>query len=302
MRHLAEYLPLALFLLVFFLKDIYWATGILMLSYSLGMLYIYFVDKKLSRMHQISLLAIVLFGGLTLILRNELFIKWKPSIANWLFAAAFLGSHKLSDQPLVEKLFGSAVKLKEKDWFTLSMMWIVFFTVVGIANLYVAYNFSTEFWVKFKVFGLLGATLVFSLLQGIWLMQKGELIEESGSEAHTDTATSEPDTKNTDSDLMQIDDKIKEAKLERKKKIEEVLHQTFPAADIDLIDESHLHAGHAGAKDGRGHYRLRIISEAFASQKNIQRHQSIYQALQALMLTDIHALSIDAKTPDEVFS
>ena len=292
MRQLAEYAPLALFLAVFFLRDIYWATAALMLSYSIGMLYLYSLDGKLSGMHKGGLFFILVLGTMTLIFQNEKFIQWKPTIANWAFAIAFLASHKFSEQPLVKTLFGKAVILAKKDWLNLSLMWVTFFILVGIANLYVAYNYDMAFWVKFKVFGLLGVTIVFSILQGIWLMRKGEMIEdEDATETDSTIIETSKDASNGNGEPLSREDKIKQ-----------LLNTEFPDASIDLINESHLHAGHSGAQDGRGHFRLQIISEGFKGLRSIQRHQKIYKTLGALMETDIHALAIDAKTPDEVFA
>ena len=281
MRHLAEYLPLGLFLIVFFLKDIYWATAALMLSYSIGMLYLWKLDGKLSAMHKGTLGFILILGALTLFFKNEKFIQWKPSIANWAFAIAFLASHKFSEQPLIKSLFGKAIKMTDKNWFKLSLMWVIFFVVVGIVNLFVAYNYSMAFWVKFKVFGLLGATFAFSLLQGIWLMRNGEFIEEN------------PETEEASNETK---------KMSREEQITQLLVKALPGASIDLENESHLHAGHAGAQDGRGHFRLKIISDEFSGKRLLQRHQIIYQILGEMMQTDIHALAIEAKTPDEVFA
>lgn len=281
MRQLAEYLPLGLFLIVFFLKDIYWATAALMLSYSIGMFYIWKLDGKLSSMHMGTLGFILILGALTLFFKNEKFIQWKPSIANWAFAMAFLASHKFSEQPLIKSLFGKAIIMSDKNWFKLSLMWVIFFVAVGIVNLFVAYNYSMAFWVKFKVFGLLGATFVFSLLQGFWLMRNGEFIDEEPKE---------------------ISDKKTEInELSREERITQLLSQALPDASIDIENESHLHAGHAGAEDGRGHFRLKIISEKFTGKRSLQRHQLIYQILDDMMQSDIHALAIDAKTPDEIF-
>lgn len=280
MRQLAEYLPLGLFLIVFFLKDIYWATAALMLSYSIGMIYIWKLDGKLSTMHKGTLGFILILGALTLFFKNEKFIQWKPSIANWAFAIAFLASHKFSEQPLIKSLFGKSVKMSDQNWLKLSLMWVLFFVVVGIVNLFVAYNYSMSFWVKFKVFGLLGATLVFSLLQGIWLMKNGEFIDEDGKV---------------------LNDEAETVELSREEHIKKLLSQALPDAVIDLENESHLHAGHVGAEDGRGHFRLKIISEQFTGKRSVQRHQLIYKILDDMMQTDIHALAIDAKTPDEIF-
>lgn len=280
MRQLAEYLPLGLFLIVFFLKDIYWATAALMLSYSIGMLYLWKLDGKLSTMHKGTLGFILVLGALTIFFKNEKFIQWKPSIANWAFAIAFLASHKFSEQPLIKSLFGKAVIMSDKNWFKLSLMWVIFFTVIGFVNLFVAYNYSMDFWVKFKVFGLLGATLIFSLIQGVWLMKNGEFVEEESNQEESDTETTQ---------------------LSREERITQLLTQAMPDASINLENESHLHAGHSGAEDGRGHFRLNIISKAFTDMRSVQRHQLIYKTLGDMMQTDIHALAIEAKTPDEVF-
>ena len=283
MRQLAEYLPVVLFFVVFFAtgNDFYWATASLMLSFSIGMLYLWRLDGKLSGMHKATLAFILILGALTLFFKNEKFLQWKPSIANWAFAIAFLASHKFSEQPLIKSLFGKAIKMTDKNWFKLSLMWVIFFVVVGIVNLYVAYNYSMAFWVKFKVFGLLGATFAFSILQGIWLMKNGEFIEEESN----DLENASPE-KNT---------------LSREERITQLLANALPDASIDLENESHLHAGHAGAQDGRGHFRLKIISDAFSGKRSVQRHQLIYKILGDMMQSDIHALAIDAKTPDEIF-
>jgi len=86
---------------------------------------------------------------------------------------------------------------------------------------------------------------------------------------------------------------------ERAERIRAALQRTLHAANVELIDDSHLHAGHAGARDGRGHFRVRIVSPDFAGLRTLQRHQLVYRSLGALMQTDIHALSIEALTPDE---
>ena len=86
----------------------------------------------------------------------------------------------------------------------------------------------------------------------------------------------------------------------RLEKIRSHLAQALPVTVLELIDDSHRHAGHAGARDGRGHFRLRIVSGAFAGLRPLQRHQLVYRSLGELMRTDIHALSITALTPDEV--
>ena len=85
----------------------------------------------------------------------------------------------------------------------------------------------------------------------------------------------------------------------RAERIVSELRNALHTDQVELIDDSHLHAGHAGARDGRGHFRVRVVSPDFAGLRTLQRHQLVYRSLGALMQTDIHALSITALTPDE---
>jgi BolA family transcriptional regulator, general stress-responsive regulator len=87
---------------------------------------------------------------------------------------------------------------------------------------------------------------------------------------------------------------------DRAGRIRSTLQHALHTTSVDLIDDSHLHAGHAGARDGRGHFRVRVVSADFAGLRTLQRHQLVYRSLGALMQTDIHALSIEALTPDEI--
>jgi intracellular septation protein len=91
---------------------------------------------------------------------------------NWLFAVAFLASRYFGDKLLIERMMGDNVQLERSLWQTLNWAWIGFFTALGAINLYVAYNFSEEFWVNFKLFGMLGLTVVFALAQAVWLSSK----------------------------------------------------------------------------------------------------------------------------------
>jgi intracellular septation protein A len=106
--------------------------------------------------------------------RARAFIKWKPTVVNWLFAAAFAGSHLIRGPTLIQRMLGQSVTLSDNDWKQLSLMWIVFFIAAGAANLYVAFNYPEATWVNFKRFGLMGLTLVFVVLQGVWLSRRTE--------------------------------------------------------------------------------------------------------------------------------
>jgi intracellular septation protein len=104
-----------------------------------------------------------------LLLHDETFIKWKPSVLYWLFGSVLLGAQMLFGKNLIRALMGKEIKLPDDVWNKLSISWVIFFVTMGILNLLVAYNFDTDTWVNFKLFGGLGLTLTFVLLQGLAL-------------------------------------------------------------------------------------------------------------------------------------
>lgn len=124
--------------------------------------------KKIEPMLWISLAVIVVFGGLTLYLRNEMFIKWKPSILYWIFAAILLYG-RATGRSFMKMLMKGQVDMAPAAWRTLEVLWIGFFVVVGLINLAVAYLCSTDVWVNFKLFGLMGLTIVFTIAVAVWM-------------------------------------------------------------------------------------------------------------------------------------
>jgi intracellular septation protein len=108
-------------------------------------------------------------GGATLFFHDEMFIKWKPTIINWLFAAVFWGSHYIGKDPIIKRMMNSQVNLPSDVWARLNMSWVGFFFISGVANIYVAYHFTTNAWVNFKLFGVLGMTFFFVILQAVYL-------------------------------------------------------------------------------------------------------------------------------------
>ncbi|WOG25970.1 septation protein IspZ [Endozoicomonas sp. 8E] len=121
-------------------------------------------NKTLEKSQMITLMAVVLFGGMTLAFQDENFLKWKAPIVNWIFAAAFLGSQFVGQKSLVQRMMEHAISLPDEIWIRMNLSWVVFFALLGAANLYVAFTFH-EFWVDFKVFGSLILTFVFVVLQ-----------------------------------------------------------------------------------------------------------------------------------------
>jgi intracellular septation protein len=128
--------------------------------------------RKVSPMMLVSAVLVLIFGTLTLVIHDKLFIQWKFSIVNWLFAAAFLASHFFGERPLIERIMGENVTLARAQWLRLSWAWIVYFLIMGALNLYVAYSFEESVWVNFKMYGTIGLTLLFALAQGFWLATK----------------------------------------------------------------------------------------------------------------------------------
>jgi intracellular septation protein len=182
MQLLFDFLPVVLFFIAYKVAGIYVATGVLIVGVLAQTAISWLRHRKVSPMLLTSAILVLLFGGLTLLVHDATFIKWKPTIVNWLFAAAFLASHFIKGPTLVQRLMGEQLQLEPASlWARLNLMWIVFFVVCGALNLYVAFNFSESTWVNFKLFGLLGLTLAFALLQGVWLARKAEQIEKAGT-------------------------------------------------------------------------------------------------------------------------
>ncbi|OBS10450.1 septation protein A [Acidihalobacter prosperus] len=125
--------------------------------------------RRFETMHLVSLALITVFGGATLAFHDPLFIKWKPTILNWLFAAAFLASHLIGRRTLVERMMSHAITVPAAIWRRLNLGWIVFFLISGALNIWVAYRFSQETWVDFKMFGMLGLSILFIIAQAFYL-------------------------------------------------------------------------------------------------------------------------------------
>jgi len=151
-------------------KDaIYFATLVLIIATIAQNIVHFLIYHKLEKMHLISLGILLAFGTLTLAFKDPLFIKWKVSIFNWFFGAAIIGSQFIGKKSLIERMMSHAINVPKNIWKQVNMMWGLFFLLVGVVNIYVAYNYSEDTWVNFKLFGVLGMTFVFMILQGVYL-------------------------------------------------------------------------------------------------------------------------------------
>jgi len=179
MKMLADLFPVILFFVAYQFFDIYVATLAAIAAAALQMAYHKLCNGVVEKMHWVTLGLLVLLGGLTLALRDPTFIKWKPTVVNWLFAAAFLGSQVFMERSLLQRMLDHAVSLPDGVWLRLNSAWILFFLALGALNLVVAYNFPEEVWVNFKLFGFLGLTLLFLLVQGLYLSRFVEAEESA---------------------------------------------------------------------------------------------------------------------------
>lgn len=148
---------------------IYFATFIAIIVSAASVLVHYWQQRQFNKNQTITFILFVVFGGSTLFLRDPAFIQWKPSVINLLFAVIFLGSAVVGEKTMVERLMGGAMQAPQSIWKRLNMAWVSFFVTVAGLNLYVAYQFSEQTWVNFKLFGMLGLTFAFLIIQMVIL-------------------------------------------------------------------------------------------------------------------------------------
>lgn len=171
MKLLVDFFPILLFFIAYKTYDIYVATMVAIAASVVQVAWIWTRHRRVENMHLITLAIIVVFGGATLLLQDELFIKWKPTVVNWLFALVFIGSHFFGEKTIIERMMSANITLAKDKWSQLNWSWSGFFVFLGVTNLYVVYNYDTDTWVNFKLFGMMGLTLVFVVIQGFFLVK-----------------------------------------------------------------------------------------------------------------------------------
>lgn len=179
MQMLLEFLPIAAFVITYkFFGGIYVATKVLMVGMPLSLAILWLRDRKMPTMYTISTLLVLAFGAATLLLRNPRFLQWKPTVLYWLGAVAFLVSAFVGQKPLAQRflqhLVGDA-EMTRGEWLKLNAAWVVFCLVTGAANLIVAFNAPESLWVDFKLWGLMGMSILFMAGQMYWLHARGKL-------------------------------------------------------------------------------------------------------------------------------
>jgi intracellular septation protein len=166
---------------IYQVEGIYAATAVMIVATLFQVSYTWLRHRTVERAHVITLVLVVLLGGLTLWLQNPDFIKWKPTAVNWLFALVFVGAYLFTDKSLLERMMGEHIQLPGKVWSRLNVAWVLFFLFSGVANLYVAFNFDEATWVNFKLFGMLGLTIAFVIAQSIYLARHAVEVSKENS-------------------------------------------------------------------------------------------------------------------------
>jgi intracellular septation protein len=169
MKFLFDLFPVFLFFVAFKVFDIYVATAVAIAATFAQIGWLKWKRRKVDTMMWVTLAIIVVFGGATLALHDETFIKWKPTVLYWLFGLVIAGAELLFRKNLIRAMLAGQVRLPDAVWTRLNWSWAGFFAFMGAANLYVAFNFSTDTWVNFKLFGGMGLMLLFVVLQAAFL-------------------------------------------------------------------------------------------------------------------------------------
>lgn len=179
MKQFIDYIPLLVFFSVWLIDEriisiagfehsiggIFSAAEFLLLASILVYGFLFLYQRRLDKFQWITLIAVVLFCIPTIVFRNTDFLKWKAPIVNWVFAIIFLLSRFLGDKPAIEHMMGHAITAPKEAWHRLNTMWILYFVVLGLINLVVAFTLSEGLWIKFKVFGNLILTFAFVIGQ-----------------------------------------------------------------------------------------------------------------------------------------
>lgn len=181
MKLLLDFFPILLFFAAFKVWGIYVATGVAIVATIGQIAWLKYSSGKVEPMQWLSLGIIVVFGGATILAHDETFIKWKPTVLYWLMGGALAVGMLVFRKNLLKTLMGAQLDLPEPAWRAMSWSWIAFFAVMGVLNLWVAFNFDTNTWVNFKLFGGLGLMALFVVAQALYLGRYVKDTKEAGA-------------------------------------------------------------------------------------------------------------------------
>jgi intracellular septation protein len=179
MKLLFDLFPVILFFAAFKIKGIFVATAVAIVACVLQIGWMLIRRKKVEPMMWASLGIVAVFGGATLILHNETYIKWKPSILYFLMGSIIVAGQLFFKKNPMKAILGKQMTLPDKSWGVVNMSWGIFFAVLAFVNLFVAYTFSTDTWVNFKLFGIMGCIFVFAIVQSLILGAKEKKEKEA---------------------------------------------------------------------------------------------------------------------------
>lgn len=178
---LLDFLPVLVFFAAYKLSDLMVATVALIVVTLVQTAVTWVRTRTIKKMNLIVAGLVLVFGGATLLLNDEMWIKWKPTVVYWMFAAVFAASHWIGEKPITRRMFGAQMTLPDFAWTRLNFAWVVFFAVGGALNLWVAYAFSTDIWVNFKLVAAIGLPVLFALAQGFYIARHASEAETGGS-------------------------------------------------------------------------------------------------------------------------
>ncbi len=189
---LVEFIPILVFVAVYYAFGIFYATAALMVAVTLQVGALWLAKRQISGQTKFTFWISLVFGGLTLLLHDKTFIQWKPTIINWVMAGALVGSHFFARQNLVERLLGSQLALPARVWSRLNFGWALGFFLAGVLNLYVARNYSEAFWVSYKLIGGFAITLAYSLITFAYLGLGGYLSDATAQVREARAKSADP--------------------------------------------------------------------------------------------------------------
>jgi intracellular septation protein len=168
-KFLFDIFPVLVFFIAFKVYGILAATAAAIIATAVQVAWSWLRHRKVEKMMLISFGIILVFGGATLLLQDETFIKWKPTVLYWAFTLILLISEQFFRKNLIRSMMSAQMSLPDAVWKNLNLSWSLFFALMGIVNLYVAFNYSTDTWVNFKLFGGTGLLLAFAIGQALML-------------------------------------------------------------------------------------------------------------------------------------
>ena len=192
MKLLLDFFPIILFFVAYKVWGIYAATGVAIAATVVQLAYMRIKTGKTEPMHWVSLAIIVVFGGATLLAHNENFIKWKPTVLYWVMGTVLLIGQLVFNKNFIRTLMGTQIQLPDPVWKNLNWGWTGFFAVMGALNLWVAFNFDTDTWVNFKLFGGMGLMIVFVIAQAIYLSRHVKEEEPDAAKASAPAEDAKP--------------------------------------------------------------------------------------------------------------